>query len=529
MAYDIVNGQEIESNLPPTQVYKATHDGAGNRLPYMYRSFISFTYGGKNIEDFGLIAVTEGNGLTRNLSADFNDIVTSPEVMDGRFYWGTHYNNNALELALFTDCITQKQLDEFKLWFQPGVEKELILAENPFRGIMARVGAVSTMSMIPVEYPVKMKLAGQEYNTKITKYQGSIRLSFVMDDPFWYSLANILDYQVDGNTAEGSWRGIDNNPVTITNSPDALKVIYEDRIPILAMFDESTGAEEVGYGDKIIKKEGSKGAYVVSKTSSQEDRDLAAHISGYKNGITWSSRIGIWENAVSGETSSYYDFSPGRANRKYFYYAGTAPSLPTIEFSFSVDNDCFNSASYFKAIQNSYAVVKEPYSTITIEGVDKHELKITTPSLFTSYNQAVRILKSSFSTDLELKEALRDGVHHKMIRDMAINSYNLSHNKNSTISLLKSALITLNYFTVIINCKTGAVRLKYQNSLHEDIEEDAGDMILSNYLKITERNHFTDEGFIGRWDDDKEFTQILYHNLGCLLTQFKFIYKHMYL
>ena len=37
-----------------TQVYTATHDRAGNYLPYMNRSFISFSYGGKNIEDFDL-------------------------------------------------------------------------------------------------------------------------------------------------------------------------------------------------------------------------------------------------------------------------------------------------------------------------------------------------------------------------------------------------------------------------------------------------------------------------------------------
>jgi len=31
----------------------------------MWRSFISFTYGGKHIEDFNLIATTSGNSLNR--------------------------------------------------------------------------------------------------------------------------------------------------------------------------------------------------------------------------------------------------------------------------------------------------------------------------------------------------------------------------------------------------------------------------------------------------------------------------------
>ena len=43
------NYQEIKH----TQVYTATHNGEGasSRLPFMNRSFISFSFGGKYIED----------------------------------------------------------------------------------------------------------------------------------------------------------------------------------------------------------------------------------------------------------------------------------------------------------------------------------------------------------------------------------------------------------------------------------------------------------------------------------------------
>ena len=36
------------------QVYMATHDGEGNPLSVLQKHFISFSYGGKNIEDFNL-------------------------------------------------------------------------------------------------------------------------------------------------------------------------------------------------------------------------------------------------------------------------------------------------------------------------------------------------------------------------------------------------------------------------------------------------------------------------------------------
>jgi len=74
----------------------------------MQRSFISFTFGGKNIEDFGLIAITENNSMDRALYADFNDLVSTSDVLDGSFYWNTHYRNNTLDLILCTDEITEK-------------------------------------------------------------------------------------------------------------------------------------------------------------------------------------------------------------------------------------------------------------------------------------------------------------------------------------------------------------------------------------------------------------------------------------
>jgi len=77
--YGYINGNVTDvpnySNTKYTQVYIATHrgEGAGSRLPYMNRSFISFSFGSKkdstgkeipvNIEDFNLIATIDGDRL----------------------------------------------------------------------------------------------------------------------------------------------------------------------------------------------------------------------------------------------------------------------------------------------------------------------------------------------------------------------------------------------------------------------------------------------------------------------------------
>ena len=60
--YGVLDGAVAPSTEKHTQVYDVTHDGA-DYLPYMSRSFISFSYGGKNIEYFNLIAIIENNAL----------------------------------------------------------------------------------------------------------------------------------------------------------------------------------------------------------------------------------------------------------------------------------------------------------------------------------------------------------------------------------------------------------------------------------------------------------------------------------
>lgn len=230
-------GNEVETpSLSQTQVYKVTHEGQ-NYLPFMQRSFISFSYGGKNIEDFNLIAVNRDDRMERNLYADFNDLTTSYDIIQGEFYWGTHYATNSLELELATDGMTQRDLDDFKLWFRAGQVKELILAEHPNRAIMARVATPPQMSMIPFEQKITIPIAMGEsvfnYDTSTTLYRGNITLEFVMDEPFWYAKQNLLGLQdvVQGNYKE-RWIDANGIEVDVRNTPDALKIIYEDRIPL---------------------------------------------------------------------------------------------------------------------------------------------------------------------------------------------------------------------------------------------------------------------------------------------------------
>ena len=273
----ILEGNEVWSTGPKrTQVYLATHDEEGNRLPLMNRSFISFSYGGKPIEDFNLIA-TFNDRLEKNVYAEFEDSTSDYETLDGQYFWGTHFQPNQLSFTLSTDGITQQELDNFKRYFMPGVEKELILAEHPNRAILARVSAAPRVSLLPFEEKVTV------FNTQIstTLYKGNINLSFVMDEPFWYGKMNYIPTYVDGNST--------------LNNKDYLKIFLEDGIP----FEQQLIGSPIFLGNSIL----------------------------------------VENNNGSGTTNNYLLLNNEQNTNitvnntaQYLFYAGTAPAKPIIKF-----------------------------------------------------------------------------------------------------------------------------------------------------------------------------------------------------
>lgn len=205
------------------QVQSATKNGQGKSLSILNRQFISFSYGYKkdsdgkdipvNIEDFDLLAVFSSDRLEKEIYASFNDTITEQAELDGQMFWRSNFKAGQLIFNLATDGMTSAQLEEFKFWFQPGIERELILSEYHNRGIMARVATAPHISLLPFEKEIEVNIGGQIYKTKTSLYKGDITLDFIMDEPYWYSLNDIVE---DLNE-------------------ESLKIIYEDGIPHTSM------------------------------------------------------------------------------------------------------------------------------------------------------------------------------------------------------------------------------------------------------------------------------------------------------
>lgn len=433
-----------------TQVWQATHDGGGNLLSPRQRSFISFTFGDKLIESFGLIACCEGNSMTRNGSADFEDLVTSYDIMDGQYYHGTHFKPNTLSLRLVSDGMDQRQLDMFLHWFRGGVTRELVLMEHPNRAIMARVANTPQLEMLPWEEPIDIDIAGNVYRSSTTLYKGFITLELVADTPFWYAKQNLLLYNSTEN--QGIFAGkllVDTNDLF----KEAVKIIYEDNVPINNMIQSTMHFGEEKYAivaDNI--------AYTLiagpinANDPTTEPEDWAsigiqpgyfewngeywkgARIDGTVTGVTY---VGHIAGATMAEERSSVSGPIHEGSMNYqFYYGGNAPSPATISFKINLaplENADHENDGYINCIDNSYARRhRKEYSTITVKSVHNKEFAFTTPNVITSWNKA-RSMILNIQQDLErntpkyvgwsdFSDNIRDKIRHAAVRTFVIQA-----------------------------------------------------------------------------------------------------------
>ena len=576
-------GREIASGKRYSQVYQATHEGE-DRLPFMNRSFISFTYGGKFIEDFNLIATITGNKLNREGYASFEDTVSTYDNLDGQFYWATHYKTNQMDFTLSTDGIDQKQLDDFLHWFRAGVSRELILSEHPNRGIMARVQNPPKLDLLPFEQTINIIISEQSYPTKTTLYKGDIQLSLVMDQPHWYSLVNILGMK-DGDHYVDLYQGInDPSPISIFASQDALKILYEDGIPLGSMIKDNMLLGNNAYAQADTAKESKiwdpersggehpLGSARINGTVTGSENPASEYTPGNYVGIIAGAIVDIDDKGIS----SLPAYNGNAITAGYFYYSGTAPA--PIQLSFTLTPKLLD--DYISIPGNKYKNENgNAYNTITIESVNAQTLRFTTPNVYTSYNKVINIFKTMINNTNgweDVRNAVRDQVRHPRVREWGMKclDYEIAQINDATALLtdsthlasivsnmtqfLKKANGDLYPVEFILNSETGeaighftyrtVTTLAVDNfstyglpSQEGQQVEDVGDMLLSNYIILQDRNYPTAEGYIKMWenssDKTRQYSHRIRHDVGSGLgagaypglENIQILYKNMYL
>lgn len=558
------------------QVYMATHEG-GLRTPLMYRSFISFSYGGKWIEDFHLLAVTDSGRLNRSGYSLFDDTVTAYDNLEGQYYWGTHYKTNVLDLYLSTDGMDQKDLDDFLEWFGAGACRELILAEHPNRAQLARVSEPPGLHLLPFEHDVELNISNMTYQTKTTLYRGEIDLKLIMDQPHWYAVDNVLGIKENGRYID-QWYNANGVRENIFASKDALKILYEDGIPLGSMIDKSMLLGNGAFAsneDNII-------AQIWSISELIDDWDTLGFGARIDDG---SGTLGVIAGAIIDASGNgilslpQFDAAQPQITSGYFFYCGNAPAYTEIRFTLT---PVIDSNGYVVVPRNSHSPktssLSNEFNTITIESKNEQKLIFTTPNVFTSYNKAIDILRTYINPSYtweNLHEFARDEIRHTAVRAwlnkvIDYGSSQSSWNNEGVITNQASAstLVTFmqfflcdatenpaplpvtftfnseigtatgqfQYRTVTSNLPSGGEVWKTYGTNNGEIpikEEDVGDMLRSNYIIIRDRNRATVSGRVSQWngstEEGRQWSHRIRHDVETPLTKFQVLYKNMYL
>lgn len=464
---NVLQGYEpaVTTTHPHTQVYQATHDGAGARLPLMSRAFISFTWGGRAIEDFGTISVSDGSRYNRGAYSSFEDIATPYEVIDGQHYWGTHFVANEITFSLATDGILERQYLDFQNWFRPGIARELILAEHPNRVIMARVAEVPNFSFVPFKEQEKITINGIDYYTDTIKYKGELSLKFVMDDPLWEGKKVIIDEE------EQKYEDDPTEVITLEDK-DYLKIIAEDGIPHVDMIDFTETNTIILADNYYVTDDARIGGRVAADDSQSEggtNSDVTADDATPEQMIAQENvneaYIGIY---LSGLQDAPNGFSLGRTGsvavqKGYLYYAGNAPSK-VASLKFSTNIRMYTSSSIFTRrnfiitpYNRTYDLLPDASSSIianfttnyvvntahngfsqtelvphTTIWVGDEQFHFSLPNFLYSYNKALSILMGSkvdnnkYSNYIEIQEKIKLEVAHPVVRKWALNCIDLA-------------------------------------------------------------------------------------------------------
>ena len=463
--YGSLNGNStsnIINGVKHNQVYQVTHNGEV-LLPARQRSFISFSFGGKKIEDFDLIACSDGDGISRNGYSEFQDLTTDYDIMDGQYYHGTHFSPFTLSLRLVSDDLDQRQLDRFLHWFRGGITRELVLAAHPNRAIMARISAPPQLdNLIPFEKKIQVQVGGQSLNTSTTTYRGFINLDFVSDSSFWYGKSNLFTRdKVTGFITLPSGFEIGGEPSD--SLTEALKIAYEDTVPI-----QDLVSSTMHFGGTLFAQVQSSVAYslIARKISSSDWKDntlgyftinnngvteywKGARIEENKSGVAAQGRIAGASLEQDTGTNQYTiegELNAGSNNKYYFFYGGNAPSPTILKFTVPIQINLGNNKVYtINTIANSISNIEsgnsnaKDYSTITIMSQHTKEFDFTTPNIITSWNKVLSLINAvgEMSNDnkpnwKDFVDKLRDYIRHPAVRAFAISIMNFLQKNNKS-------------------------------------------------------------------------------------------------
>lgn len=343
------------------------------------KEFIDFSFNGKHISEFGLVAVSDGDRLSLDASPSFSDETSTVNGLSGQYYWGTTFDAGKKTFKLATDGMTEKQVAAFKKHFLPGHYGKLVLDEKLGRYCYARVSSVSTISFIPFQETIIV--AGGPLTTNI--YKGESSLTFQMDYPFWMAETNV----VDGSSL----------------TEETVRKVYANNIPLSNSTHEALTIQKPQSSETSIAL---RDIYAAMEGTITIDAD-ANVCYGQSSTVSTQSRQGVMVRPLYNPSEIA---SP--AVIKMTSYIFTTEQAP---YYISFARDSFNNTSDRK------------YSMLFVydnSGIVKNVMKFTNPAVFYYINNVISLAysyKDAVGANLiDFQEKLQEEIHHPAVLSWAM-------------------------------------------------------------------------------------------------------------
>lgn len=185
-----------------------------NLMPWG-KEYIDFSFAGRHISEFGLVAVTSSDRYQFPGSPEFKDEVSEVNGVWGQYYWGTNFKTRTYTYSLVTDGMTERQFEEFKKLFRPGHYGQFYEDTWFERYCYVRVKNVLDFTFVPFQEQVE--IAGVKFPSRV--YRGECKLVLIQDKPFLHSFYQVLDSKIS-----------DLNNKT-DNGKAAIRAMYHSNIP----------------------------------------------------------------------------------------------------------------------------------------------------------------------------------------------------------------------------------------------------------------------------------------------------------
>lgn len=167
--------------------------------------FIGFFFGDKHSSNFGIVRVSEGDGLQDSLSPEFEDKIEDIPGGDGKFFFSTNYTQKTFSIKVGFDSLTEDKLRRLRAWLNAKEVKKLTFDEWPYKYYFAKIQQAPQFTYMCFEGPDGERI-----------YRGTGTIQFICYDPFGHCDKKFLDeynsfFQDEWNKSAGLLKDNQNN------------------------------------------------------------------------------------------------------------------------------------------------------------------------------------------------------------------------------------------------------------------------------------------------------------------------------